>query len=123
MCSLILFSLYTNDMFKYKNRVGTVAKVKVKLLTKIKNYNSFILELWYQHHTITVEITHKIWTSFKTLGSNKTITWRLKKSQSRDKFFIKSNVFQLSDRKKTLIEVSYTNNIHTGEKCFCNCFF
>ena len=38
MCSLILFSLYTNDLFKYKNHAGTAAKVKVKLFTKIKKH-------------------------------------------------------------------------------------
>ena len=61
--------------------------VKKKLATKIKKLGklSFILELWYYHHIVIVEITHKIRTSFKTLASKKAATWRLKKSQSNDK--------------------------------------
>ena len=39
---------------------------------------SFTLELWYKHRTLIVEITHKTWTSFKTLASKKATTWRLK---------------------------------------------
>ena len=73
MCSLILLSLYSNDLLKYKNCViktcfqrGLELKMsftkknlickeksrllqKVKLVTKIKKLRklSFILELWY----------------------------------------------------------------------------
>ena len=39
---------------------------------------NFTLELWYKHRTLIVEITHKTWTSIKTLGSKKATTWRLK---------------------------------------------
>ena len=72
MCSLILlclFSLYTNDLLKYKNRVienilcinlvsfmkknfidkeksGTVTKVELQKFKK-HIYNSFMLELWH----------------------------------------------------------------------------
>ena len=41
----------------------------------------FILELWYLHHIVIVELTHKLRTSFKTLASKKAATWRLKKNQ------------------------------------------
>ena len=47
--------------------------VKKKLATKIKKLGklSFILELWYYHHIVIVEITHKIRTSFKALVQRK----------------------------------------------------
>ena len=48
-------------------------------------YNRFMLELWYQHCTNIVEITHKIQTSFKTLASKKASTWRLKNPQRNGK--------------------------------------
>ena len=73
MCSLILFSLYSNDLLKYKNCViktcfqrgfefknfiikknfickekyGTVTKVKLVMKIKKLKKLSFILELWY----------------------------------------------------------------------------
>ena len=43
------------------------------------------LGLWYYYHTVIVEITHKIRTSFITLASKKATIWRLKQSQSNDK--------------------------------------
>ena len=36
---------------------------------------------------------------------------------------MKSNVFQLSLKIKTLIEASCTNNMHTGETGFCRATF
>ena len=69
MCSLILFSLYSNDLLKYKNCVIKTRKIltlkmsfmkekfickeksrtdsKLKLVTKLRNIIRFILELWY----------------------------------------------------------------------------
>ena len=41
----------------------------------------FILELWYLHHIVIVELTHKLQTSFKTLASKKAATRHLKKNQ------------------------------------------
>ena len=62
-----------------KGKYGAVTKIK--LVRKIKKLRklSFILELWYWHHIVIMEITHKIRTSFKTLASKKPATWRLKK--------------------------------------------
>ena len=105
MYPLILFSLYSNDLLKYKNcvikkhafrevllikknviykeivickeKAGTVTKVK--LVTKIKKHN----QLYFGTLVIViVEITHKMRTYFKTLASKKVTTWRLKKSQN-----------------------------------------
>ena len=43
-----------------------------------------------------MEITYKIWISFKALASKKAATWSLRKPQSNDKTFKKNHVFQLS---------------------------
>ena len=74
--------------FIYEEKFGFICKekygavTKVKLVTKIKKLrkSSFILELWYYHHIVIVEITHKMQTSFKTLASKKAATWHLKKN-------------------------------------------
>ena len=42
-------------------------------------YESFDLELWYQHCTVILEIKSKIRTSFKSLVSKKARTWRLER--------------------------------------------
>ena len=57
----------------YNEKSGAVKKVR-----KLRNIISFILEIWYEHHVVNVEITHKIRTSFKTLASKKVAKWRLK---------------------------------------------
>ena len=66
---------------------------------------------------------HKIWTSFKTLGSKKVVKWRLKKFQSNDKLSRKVMSFSYHIEWKTFTEASCTNNIHTGEKTFCSATF
>ena len=45
------------------------------------------------------------------------------KTSAQRNIFVKNNVFQLSHGGKTFIEVSCTDNIYTGEKVFCSCFF
>ena len=45
------------------------------------------------------------------------------KTSEQRNIFVKNNVFQLSRGVKTFIETSCTDNIHTGEKVFCSCFF
>ena len=64
----------------YNEKSGAVKKVR-----KLRNIISFILEIWYKHHVVNVEITHKIRTFFKTLASKNAAKSRLKKSQSNDK--------------------------------------
>ena len=64
----------------YNEKSGAVKKVR-----KLRNIISFILEIWYEHHVVNVEITHKIRTSFKTLALKEVAKWRLKKSESNDK--------------------------------------
>ena len=76
---LILFLLYSNYLLKYKNciiktcfqrgsefvkknfickeKFGTV--FKVKLVAKIKKFNQLYFGIWYYHHIVIVEITHK----------------------------------------------------------------
>ena len=68
--------------FICKEKYGAVKKVNS--LRKLRSIISFILELWYQHHVVIVEITHKIRASFKTLASKKVASWRLKKYHSND---------------------------------------
>ena len=98
MCCLTLFSLYTSDLikkcrncvlktcfrrgFEFIKKNVFIKKMLIinKNLQLPQNKNSyknlrtnisFILELWYQHRIIIVEITHKIRISFKTLASRK----------------------------------------------------
>ena len=63
-----------------KEKAGTVTKVKLScIISLFWNLGISIV------HIVTVEITHKIHISFKTLASKKATTWRLKKSRSNDK--------------------------------------
>ena len=79
------------------------------------------MALWYWHRTFIVEITHNIWTSFKTLDSKKATEWHLKRSQSNDKLLLKVIPPSCIIEQKTVIEASCTNNIQTGEKGFYCC--
>ena len=79
------------------------------------------MELWYWHRTFIVDITHNIWTSFKTLASKKATGWHLKRSQSNDKLLLKVIPPSCIIEQKTVIEESCTNNIQTGEKGFYCC--
>ena len=63
---------------------------KLDQLQNLRNIISFIFKLWYQYHTDFVEMTHKMWTSFKTLASKKVTVW-LKKSQSNNKLLYNSS--------------------------------
>ena len=51
----------------------------------------------YYNRTVIMEITHKIWASFKTLVSKKAPAWRLKQSQSNDKLLwkVKSSGYEI----------------------------
>ena len=49
-------------------------------LRNVMIYERFILELWYYHGTVILDIKDKIWASFKSAVSNKTRTWRLKRT-------------------------------------------
>ena len=66
----------------YKEKSGTVTKIKLR---RFEQYNQLYFEILVIARTVIVEITHKIRTSLKTLVSKKAKTWRLKKSQSKDK--------------------------------------
>ena len=84
-------------------------------------YDSFILELSISINISTVLLLwryglRKIRTSFKTLVSNKTTTWRLKKSHSSDKLLEKITPSSYYMERKTYIEASCVYNIHTGRK-------
>ena len=57
-------------------------------------------------------MTHKMWTSFKTLASKKVTVW-LKKSQSNNKLLYNSSSHTIKN-----IEASCSSNAHTGEKGF-----
>ena len=48
-------------------------------------YNIFIVELWYYHRTVIVEIKYKKRAFFKTLSLKKATTWRLKKYSKNNK--------------------------------------
>ena len=65
----------------------------LKKVRKLRNIINFILETWYEHHLVNVEITHKIRTSFKTLALKEVAKWRLKNSQSSDKLSRKVRSF------------------------------
>ena len=54
---------------------------------------------------------HKIWTSFKTLGSKKVVKWRLKKFQSNDKLSRKVMSFSYHIEWKTFTETSLENRL------------
>ena len=47
-------------------------------------FNSFVVELWYQHYNVIMEIMHNIRTSSETFFSKKA-TWRLKKLRNNKK--------------------------------------
>ena len=56
--------------FICKEKSGTVAEVIFTKIKKLRKLN-FILELWYEHRIIIVEITHKTQTFFKHLLQRK----------------------------------------------------
>ena len=72
-------------------------------------YHSFILEL-VSH--LTVEITHKIRTAFKTLDSKKASIWRLKLPQRNYKLLWKVRSSSYHTEQKTFIEASFTNDTY-----------
>ena len=73
----IFFSLYKNDLLKNKNSV-----------IGYKDLRSIAQQLYCEpsvKHTIIVEITYKIQTSYKTLSSESATTWWLKRRPNNDK--------------------------------------
>ena len=91
-------------------------------------YDSFILVLCVSISISTALLLwryglRKIRTSFKTLVSKKTTIWRMKKSHRNDKLLEKITSSSYHMEQKTFIEASCINNIHTGEKNFCTCWF
>ena len=73
---------FTKKNFICKEKPGAVKKVNQ--LGKLRN----IIALFWNFGISIMLLSwrkHKIWTSFKTLGSKKVVKWRLKKFQSNDK--------------------------------------
>ena len=79
--------LFTRKISYVKKNLGLLKA------RKLRSIISFILEIWYKHHVVNVEITHKIRTFFKTLASKNAAKSHLKKSQSNDKLSRKAMFF------------------------------
>ena len=98
MCVLILFSLYSNDMLRYMN----IKKCFQIGFEFIKNFFGTLVLASYCYcgdNTSKTDFSQN--TEFKEISN-----MELQQSQSNDKLFQKSNVFQLSHK---------TNNIHRSK--------
>ena len=60
---------------------------------------------------------------FQDTGFKESNNMVLKKCQGNNKLSRKVMSFSYHIEWKTFIEASFTNNIHTREKTFCNCHF
>ena len=126
--SFIKKSVKLSKIKSVKNIIIKKSATKLFQVYLSMAYHSFISEL-----SISISIStamllwryglRKIRPSFKTLVSNKTTIWRLKKSHSSNKLLEKITSSNYHMEQKTYIEASRVCNIHTREKKFCSCYF
>ena len=121
--SFIKKSLERSKFKRCKKRYHKKSATKVFQVCKSIVYDSFFLELALALVSPLLRRYCKIRTSFRTLVSYKTTIWRLKKSDSNDKFLEKITSSSYHMEQNTFIEASCISNIHTGGNIFCSCCY
>ena len=110
MCVLILFSLYSNYMLRYMN----IKKCFQRGFEFIKKFfGTLVLASYCYCGDNTKKTDFSQNTGFKEISN-----MEFQQSQSNDKLSRKVMSSSYHIKQITFIEVSCTNNIHTGEKGF-----